>query len=220
MTSSSEWGALPGLSRVESPGGGNLGGAAAGWELCPRTWVRPTRGQGREPPRGGARGSGSASGPMASLGCPLGLLLWLLLLQPRVAGTQGGSAPPPPSPAPTSQSSSGGGREGPGASVWRAEGPPVTPGPQEAAASPQVVAVTPGASGSYRAVATAKPLTTAKPLFPAGDVSGSGPAAETWPGPRGPRAPRGPGLCSGGGSHAEMVFRRGVGGSEGPQPCA
>lgn len=88
MTPSSAWGALPGLSRVESPGGGNPGGAAAGWELCPRTCVQPTRGQGREPPRGGARGGGRASGPMASLGGPLGLLLWLLLLEPRLGGAR------------------------------------------------------------------------------------------------------------------------------------
>ncbi|XP_034853426.1 serine protease 44-like [Mirounga leonina] len=121
-------------------------------------------------------------------GGSLGLLLWLLLLQPRLRGAQGGSAPPPPSPAPTSRSSSGGGREGPGASVWKAEGPSAAPGPQEAAASPQVVAVTPGASGSYRAVAMAKPLTTAKPLFPAGcgqrsmRIVGGLPAAERkWP---------------------------------------
>ncbi|XP_032724383.1 serine protease 44-like [Lontra canadensis] len=111
-----------------------------------------------------------------------GLLLWLLLLQPWLGGAQSGSASPPPSSAPTSPSSSGGGHEVPGASVWRAEGQSATPGPQEAAASSQVVAVTPGASGSYRAVATAKPL------FPAGcgrrsmRIVGGFPAAEgKWP---------------------------------------
>ncbi|XP_022353284.1 serine protease 44 [Enhydra lutris kenyoni] len=73
-----------------------------------------------------------------------GLLLWLLLLQPWLGGAQSGSASPPPSSAPTSPSSSGGGHEVPGASVWGAEGQSATPGPQEAAASSQVVAVTPG----------------------------------------------------------------------------
>ncbi|XP_021542654.2 LOW QUALITY PROTEIN: putative serine protease 42 [Neomonachus schauinslandi] len=51
-----------------------------------------------------------AGGPMAS--APrgsLGLLLWLLLLQPPLDAAQGGSARPAPSPAPTSPSSSSGG---------------------------------------------------------------------------------------------------------------
>uniref|UniRef100_A0A8C7C124 Peptidase S1 domain-containing protein n=1 Tax=Neovison vison TaxID=452646 RepID=A0A8C7C124_NEOVI len=43
-------------------------------------------------------------------GGSLGLLLWLLLLQPRLGGAQGGSTSSPPSSAPPS--SSGGGREG------------------------------------------------------------------------------------------------------------
>lgn len=130
----------------------------------PVSRLRECRAAGR---REGARRQARRGEPMASPGggSP-GLLLWLLLLQPWLRGAQSGSASPPLSSAPTSQSSSGGGHEVPGASVWRAEGQSETPGPQEAAASPQVVAVTPGASGPYRAVATAKQL------FPAGDVSG------------------------------------------------
>uniref|UniRef100_A0A452SLU3 Peptidase S1 domain-containing protein n=1 Tax=Ursus americanus TaxID=9643 RepID=A0A452SLU3_URSAM len=49
-------------------------------------------------------------------GGSLGLLLWVLLLQPWRGGAQGGPLLPPPSPAPTSASSSGGDREGPGVS--------------------------------------------------------------------------------------------------------
>lgn len=138
--------------------------APQGARRYPVSGLRECRAAGR---REGARRQARRGGPMASPGggSP-GLLLWLLLLQPWLGGAQSGSASPPLSSAPTSQSSSGGGHEVPGASVWKAEGQSATPGPQEAAASPQVVAVTPGASGSYRAV------TTAKQLFPAGDVSG------------------------------------------------
>ncbi|XP_073757859.1 putative serine protease 42 [Callorhinus ursinus] len=78
-------------------------------------------------------------------GGSLSLLLWLLLLQPQLEAARDGSAPRPPSPAPTSpSSSSGGGREGPGASLGRVEGPSATPGPQEAAVFSQLVELIPG----------------------------------------------------------------------------
>nr|XP_012417407.1 PREDICTED: serine protease 42 [Odobenus rosmarus divergens] len=81
-------------------------------------------------------------------GGSLSLLLWLLLLQPPLEAAQDGSAPRPPSPAPTSpsssSSSSSGGREGPGASLGRVEGPSATPGPQEAAVFSQLVELIPG----------------------------------------------------------------------------
>uniref|UniRef100_A0A452SLL6 Peptidase S1 domain-containing protein n=1 Tax=Ursus americanus TaxID=9643 RepID=A0A452SLL6_URSAM len=86
-----------------------------------------------------------AGGPMASRGGgSLGLLLWVLLLQPWRGGAQGGPLLPPPSPAPTSASSSGGDREGPGVSVGRAEGPSATPGPQEPDILSQLVELIPG----------------------------------------------------------------------------
>uniref|UniRef100_A0A8C9CZ62 tryptase n=1 Tax=Panthera leo TaxID=9689 RepID=A0A8C9CZ62_PANLE len=100
-------------------------------------------------------------------GGSLGLLLWLLLFQPRLGGAQGESAPSPPSPSP-----SGGGREDRRESVSRVGGSSATPVPQEAAASPQVAAVTPVDPGSYRAAAIPQPA--ARSLFPAGDVSGCG----------------------------------------------
>ncbi|XP_022354361.1 serine protease 42-like [Enhydra lutris kenyoni] len=82
---------------------------------------------------------------MASLGGgSLGLLLWLLLLQPRLGGAQGGSTSSPPSSAPTSPSSSGGGREGTSATVWGAEGQSATPEPQEAAILSQLLELIPG----------------------------------------------------------------------------
>lgn len=77
-------------------------------------------------------------------GGSLGLLLWVLLLQPWRGGAQGGPLLPPPSPAPTSASSSGGDREGPGVSVGRAEGPSATPGPQEPDILSQLVELIPG----------------------------------------------------------------------------
>ncbi|CAK7293916.1 Serine protease 44 [Vulpes lagopus] len=114
-------------------------------------------------------------------GRSLGLLLWLLLLPPPL-----GASSPPSSP-PSSPSSPGGGPEGPGASVWRAAGPPATSRPQEAATPPQVVPVTPRASGSYRAVTEAQPTPT-KPLLTTGcghrsmRIIGGLPAPERkWP---------------------------------------
>ncbi|XP_045845878.1 LOW QUALITY PROTEIN: putative serine protease 42 [Meles meles] len=86
-------------------------------------------------------------------GSSLGLLLWLLLLQPRLGGAQGGSTSSPPSSAPTSPSSSGGGREGTSASVRGAEGQSATPRsncltvwPQEAAILSQLLELIPGCS--------------------------------------------------------------------------
>uniref|UniRef100_A0A8C9CZ65 tryptase n=1 Tax=Panthera leo TaxID=9689 RepID=A0A8C9CZ65_PANLE len=55
-------------------------------------------------------------------GGSLGLLLWLLLFQPRLGGAQGESAPSPPSPSP-----SGGGREDRRESVSRVGGSSATP---------------------------------------------------------------------------------------------
>uniref|UniRef100_A0A673U681 tryptase n=1 Tax=Suricata suricatta TaxID=37032 RepID=A0A673U681_SURSU len=87
-------------------------------------------------------------GLMASPGGgSLGLLLWLLLFQPRLHGAQGGWARSPPSSPSPSPSPSGGGLEDPRESVSRGAGSSVTPEPQEAAASPQVATVTPADSG-------------------------------------------------------------------------
>lgn len=126
-----------------------------------------------------------AGGPMASPGGgSLGLLLWLLLFQPRLSGAQGGSAPSPPSPSP-----SGGGREDRRETVSRVAGSSATPVPQEAAASPQVAAVTPVDPGSYRAAAIPQPS-----LFPAGDVSGQALSRRTGLGPGGWDSALGEGL--------------------------
>lgn len=129
-----------------------------------------------------------AGGPMASSGGgSLGLLLWLLLFQPRLGGAQGGSAPSPPSPSP-----SGGGREDRRESVSRVAGSSATPVPQEAAASPQAAAVTPVDPGSYRAAAIPQPA--AKSPFPAGDVSGQALSRRTGLGPGGWDSALGEGL--------------------------
>ncbi|XP_045055871.1 serine protease 44-like [Desmodus rotundus] len=90
----------------------------------------------------------------------LGLLVWLLLLQPRLweastvgEGAQGRTAPPSHSPTPSE-----GGRQDPGASLWKlppvgVQGPSEAPEFPAASGSPDWVAFTPGGSGSQEAVA-------------------------------------------------------------------
>ncbi|XP_025840134.2 putative serine protease 42 [Vulpes vulpes] len=85
-----------------------------------------------------------------SPGGSLGLLLWLLLLPPRLGASSPPSPPPspppssPPSSPPSPPPSPGGGPEGPGASVWRATRPPATSRPREAAILSQLVELVPG----------------------------------------------------------------------------
>ncbi|KAM5314450.1 serine protease 44-like [Glossophaga mutica] len=96
----------------------------------------------------------------------LGLLVWLLLLQPLLwealavgEGTRGGTALPSPSPSPTPLPSPlGGGPQDPGASLWKlppagVQGPSEAPEFPVASESPDWVAFTPGGSGSHSTVA-------------------------------------------------------------------
>ena len=133
--------------------------------------------------------------PMAALGVPrcgggsLGLLVWLLALQPWLSealvggeGAQGRSALPSPSP-PTL----GGGREDPGARHWKLppSGAPGTSGAPESrmtSVAPNLVAFTLNDSDSYKAMTPPQaPGETPKPLFPSGDVSwGEGQVPLPW----------------------------------------
>ncbi|XP_058423523.1 serine protease 44-like [Diceros bicornis minor] len=141
-------------------------------------------------PRGGGGGGGDGS---------LGLLVWLLLLQPRLSEAwaggdraHGGLAPPPSSPPP-----SGVGRQDPRSSL-RTPPPEGVPGSSGApasrvtAVSPDLVAFTPGDSDSYKALATAQPRALAEAtgtnLLPSGcghrtmRIVGGMPAPEKkWP---------------------------------------
>lgn len=166
---------------------------------------------------------------MASLGdsrsggrC-LGLLIWLVFLQPRFRearaggeGAQGGSALPSPSPT-----YSVGGLEDPGASRWKpppagVAGPSAAPESRVIAVS-HLVAFTAGDSDSYKAWAApqtpAAATAAGTPQVSSGDVSGPGPATENWPGLRA----LGPCL-GGGGPQGDTSFSWG-GGSEWTQPC-
>lgn len=126
----------------------------------------------------------------------LGLLIWLLLLQPLLweacavgEGAQGGTALPLRSPTPSE-----GGPQDPGASLWKL--PPVgVQGPSEvlefpvASESPDWVAFTPGGSGSHAAVTapqTSPPASEAarKLTTSSGEVPGPHLATENWPCPR------------------------------------
>ncbi|KAM5232177.1 serine protease 44-like [Hipposideros larvatus] len=137
---------------------------------------------------------------MASLGGSrrggrsLGLLIWLLLLQPPLRearaggeGAQGGSALP--SPAPTH---SVGGLEDPGASLWKPPpaGVPGSSGAPESrgTAAPRLVALTPSDSDSYKAWTLAPATATGTPVIPSGcghrsmRIVGGRPASEKkWP---------------------------------------
>uniref|UniRef100_A0AC11CMI9 Uncharacterized protein n=1 Tax=Ovis aries TaxID=9940 RepID=A0AC11CMI9_SHEEP len=126
----------------------------------------------------------------------LGLLVWLLALQPWLSeavvggdGEQGRAALPSPSP-PTL----GGGREDPGARRWKLP-PPGAPGTSGAPESrmtsvaPNLVAFTLKDSDSYKAMTPSQaPGETPKPLFPSAcgrrtsRIVGGRPAAEKkWP---------------------------------------
>uniref|UniRef100_A0A4W2CAQ0 tryptase n=1 Tax=Bos indicus x Bos taurus TaxID=30522 RepID=A0A4W2CAQ0_BOBOX len=126
----------------------------------------------------------------------LGLLVWLLALQPWLSealvggeGAQGRSALPSPSP-PTL----GGGREDPGARHWKLppSGAPGTSGAPESrmtSVAPNLVAFTLNDSDSYKAMTPPQaPGETPKPLFPSAcghrtsRIVGGRPAAEKkWP---------------------------------------
>lgn len=151
------------------------------------------------------RGGG---GPMASLGGgSLGLVLWLLLFRLPLGGAQGESASSAPSPSP-----SGGRREDPRESVSRGAGSSATPEPQEAAAFPQVAAVTPPDSGIYRTAAFPQPLVISGSQFPAGDVSGQVLLRRTGLGPGGWDSALGEGLMEDG-------FSQGREALSGPSPA-
>ncbi|XP_053785827.1 putative serine protease 42 [Desmodus rotundus] len=111
-------------------------------------WMTPWPPICRQAARGRSCRAEAAGGAMASLS----LLVWLLLLQPRLweacasgEGAQGGTALPSPSPMP---SPSGGSRQDPGASLWKltpagVHGPSEAPNSQDAAGGFKVVEFTP-----------------------------------------------------------------------------
>lgn len=170
------------LSHRPRPAGNPTGGAGYPDGPCFPTIRRA----GVQPPRGGAaEPGGDCQRAMASLGVlrsgsgSLGLLVWLLALQPWLSealvggeGAQGRSALPSPSP-PTS----GGSRKDPGARRWKLPPPgaPGTPGAPESrltSVAPNLVAFTLSDSDSYKDVTPPQaPGVTKKPAFPSGDVS-------------------------------------------------
>ena len=178
---------------------------------CPQTLASCRAGAGAAA-RGRHQRAEATGGAMASLG----LLVWLLLLQPRLweastvgEGAQDRTAPPSHSPTPSE-----GGRQYPGASLWKL--PPVgVQGPSEApefpavSGSPDWVAFTPGGSGSQEAVAapqTSPPAAEAarKRTVASGELSGPLPATENWPGLR---------------AVGPALGQEGLRGSERTQPC-
>ncbi|KAL0599791.1 LOW QUALITY PROTEIN: Serine protease 44 [Plecturocebus cupreus] len=134
-------------------------------------------------------------------GSSLGLLAWLLLLQPWLdearagrAGPQGGAALLSPPTLP-----SGPGSQDPGASGWEpppagAPGSPVARQSRDNAVPRASVMFPAGESDSYQALAIphtrSSVRTRGTAAFTSGEASGPCPAAENWPGLRG----RGPAL--------------------------
>nr|XP_020771852.1 serine protease 44-like [Odocoileus virginianus texanus] len=172
---------FPARSPVSPPSGGQ---ACSRREGAPQSLEATTRGAMASP---GVFQSGSGS---------LGLLVWLLALQPWLSealvggeGALGRSALPSPSP-PTS----GGSRKDPGARRWKLP-PPGAPGTSGAPESrmtsvaPNFVAFTLSDSDSYKDVTPPQaPGVTKKPAFPSAcgrrtsRVTGGRPAAEKkWP---------------------------------------
>lgn len=155
---------FPARSPVSPPSGGQ---ACSRREGAPQSLEATTRGAMASP---GVLQSGSGS---------LGLLVWLLALQPWLSealvggeGAQGRSALPSLSPP-----NSGGSRKDPGARRWKLPpaGAPGTSGAAESrmtSVAPSLVAFTLSDSDSYKDVTPPQaPGVTKKPVFPSGDVS-------------------------------------------------